>query len=282
MGGGGGKGDEGLCHLTASGIAACVNFPLWRASAIAQSGFKIEGSNAASRYINAIFQRPFKGVFATIAGMTWARAVIFYGSDIGKERLQQMGVPNSIALVAPPLLIATSVQLINMPLVRSTITIQNPSSELRSVSAALVHIYRTKGFASLWHGASAGILKAVPKYITAVVVKDILEKRLPQPVDPHDKYQKMQRSAIKSVGAGLAGAILTNPLDVLRNEMFKTDMSLSNCFNSLWREQGWRFCLRGISSNMTAVAIPIATTIFMTDVLVSYKNSTSNRPPHTL
>jgi hypothetical protein len=35
--------------LSASGIAAIVNFPLWRASAIAQSGFKLEGGSVLSR-----------------------------------------------------------------------------------------------------------------------------------------------------------------------------------------------------------------------------------------
>jgi hypothetical protein len=36
--------------------------------------------------------------------------------------------------------------------------------------------------------------------------------------DPHDKSSKLLRSALKSVTAGVAGAVLTNPLDVLRNE----------------------------------------------------------------
>ncbi|RYY89558.1 hypothetical protein EON63_00470 [archaeon] len=62
-----------------------------------------------------------------------------------------------------------------MPIVRATITIQDPKSELSSVSAALVHIYKTRGVAGLWHGVSAGILKTVPKYITAVAVKDFME-----------------------------------------------------------------------------------------------------------
>mgnify|MGYP003386329498 CR=1 FL=1 len=38
------------CHFGASGIAAIINFPLWRASTIAQSGFKIEGANVLVRY----------------------------------------------------------------------------------------------------------------------------------------------------------------------------------------------------------------------------------------
>eukprot|EP01035_Chromulina_nebulosa_P024256 gene24256-31532_t len=109
-------------------------------------------------------------------------------------------------------------------------------------------------------------MKTVPKYVTAVAVKDYLEDVLPHG-DPHDKNSKLLRSAIKSVSAGVAGAVLTNPLDVIRNEMFKTDLSLSSTFKKLVREEGWRFMTRGITSNTTAVAIPIAITIFATDIL---------------
>lgn len=45
----------------------------------------------------------------------------------------------------PPLVIATVVQCINMPLVRATITIQNPKSELKNVSSAIIYIYKNKG-----------------------------------------------------------------------------------------------------------------------------------------
>ena len=54
---------------------------------------------------------------------------------------------------------STFVQIVNMPLVRSTITIQNPSSTLPSTTAAMKHIYQTRGVSGLWHGVSAGILK---------------------------------------------------------------------------------------------------------------------------
>jgi hypothetical protein len=152
-----------------------------------------------------------------MAGMTWARAAIFFGSDMGKKTLLDAGCNPAIAQTFPPFAIGTLVQIINMPLVRSTITIQNPQSTLNSVSAAMIHIYQTRGLAGLWHGCSAGILKTVPKYICAVTVKDYMEERLPV-VEKHDKVAVLQRSAIKSVMAGVAGAALTNPLDVLRNE----------------------------------------------------------------
>jgi hypothetical protein len=60
-------------------------------------------------------------------------------------------------------------------------------------------------------------MKTVPKYVTAVFVKDFMEEHLPE-VDHADKTAVLMRSAVKSVTAGAAGAGLTNPLDVLRNE----------------------------------------------------------------
>lgn len=258
------------CHFLASGIAAIVNFPLWRASAIAQSGFKLEGSNFIVRYYKAVVHPPFRGVVATMVGMTWARGAIFYGSDVGKALLKERGIPGALAQTLPPLVIGTVVQVINMPLVRATITIQNPSSELKNVTEALIHIYKTRGVSGLYHGVSAGIMKTVPKYITAVAVKDILEEKLPQ-VDANDSQGHLLRSAIKSISAGIAGAILTNPLDVLRNEMFKTDLSLTATFRKLLQEEGWMFGMRGVASNTTAVAVPIAVTIFMTDMLIAFK-----------
>eukprot|EP01035_Chromulina_nebulosa_P020287 gene20287-26335_t len=257
------------CHFAASTIAAVINFPLWRASAIAQSGFKLEGSNFIIRYYKAM-QPPYRGVLATIIGMSWARGAIFYGSESGKKFLKSVGIYGPLAQTLPPLVIGTCVQIINMPLVRATITIQDPASNLNSVSAALSHIYQTKGFIALWHGVSAGILKTVPKYITAVVVKDFMEDKLPH-VDPLDKIGNLYRSATKSIAAGIAGAVLTNPLDVIRNEMFKTDLPIGQTCRKLYNQEGWAFLTRGMASNVTAVAIPIAVTIFMTDMLKALK-----------
>jgi hypothetical protein len=81
-------------------IAAIINFPLWKASAIGQSGFQLASTTTLhpsfppalppylSRYLAAMAP-PYKGVFATWAGMCWARATIFYGSERGKELLRQ-------------------------------------------------------------------------------------------------------------------------------------------------------------------------------------------------
>lgn len=72
-------------------------------------------------------------------------------------------------------------------------------------------------FTSLEFTFLEGIMKTVPKYITAIVVKDIMEDILP-PVSKSDKKATIMRSALKSMTAGVAGAALTNPFDVLRNE----------------------------------------------------------------
>lgn len=62
-----------------------------------------------------------------------------------------------------------------------------------------------------------GIMKSVPKYMTAVIVKDYMEATLPI-CQPDDTLGTYTRAAIKSVTAGVAGAVLTNPCDVIRNE----------------------------------------------------------------
>ena len=89
-----------------------------------------------------IIQRPFRGTLATIGGMAWARAAIFYGSDFGKEYMQRRGwgggAGGVLASALPPLVCSSLVQVANMPLIRSTITIQNPASELHTVRAAML------------------------------------------------------------------------------------------------------------------------------------------------
>ena len=137
--------DDPECHFVASFTAAIINFPLWRAAAIGQSGFKIEGSNVLQRYYNAVMQPPHRGLSATILGMTWARAFIFFGSDVGRKILKELGLPIGWCIALPPALCGTFVQIANMPLVRATITIQNPSCELTTVRSALIDIHKKKG-----------------------------------------------------------------------------------------------------------------------------------------
>ncbi|TFJ79873.1 hypothetical protein NSK_008807 [Nannochloropsis salina CCMP1776] len=278
--GGGGKADA-VSYYTASGIAAIINFPLWKASAIGQSGFQLASTTTLhpsfppalppylSRYLAAMAP-PYKGVFATWAGMCWARATIFYGSERGKELLRQRyGVTGAWAGALPALVTSTFVQLCNMPIIRATITVQNPASPYRNTTEALRAIYEKGGVKGLWLGTSAGIMKTVPKYMTAVVVKDKMEEWLDPVPENADNARSLlvQRSAVKAVTAGLAGAVLTNPLDVVRNECFKREQSLGPTLRGLVEEEGARFLWRGMGKNVVAVTIPVAATIFLADMI---------------
>jgi hypothetical protein len=286
MGGGLKAKDHPLEYFGASAMSAMINYPLWRASAIGQSGFRVAASSSTltlglgasiripsfiAPYVHA-FAPPYKGMLATISGMTWARAAIFWGSDRGKEILQS-SFPNlhpSIYSLSPPLAVSILVQCVNQPIVRASITLQNPESQLPNIRAAVRMIYNTYGVRGLWHGTSAGILKTVPKYCTAILVKDYMENVLQKtdPQSPTYTTDQLLRSAYKSATAGIAGAILTNPVDVIRNEMFKTNKGLMATVNCLLDELGWRFIIRGMGKNLVAVSIPVASTIFFTDALI--------------
>jgi len=166
------------------------------------------------------------------------------------------------------------VQCVNQPIVRASITLQNPESGLTNTWSSIRHIYLNHGWFGLWHGTSAGILKTVPKYCTAILMKDFMEVQLPQIADPssptYDR-DRLCRSAAKSAASGIAGAVLTNPLDVIRNEMFKTNESLPKTIRRLINDTGFSFITRGMTKNMIAVAIPVGCTIFFTDVLIQFK-----------
>lgn len=261
---------EADCHFAASLVAAFVNYPLWRASAVAQSGFKVDAHGMLGKYLDA-FKPPWRGVGWVLGGMTWARASIFYGSDAGKQLLTAAGAPPAFAVVAPPMIISTLVQVANQPIIRASITIQDPSSQWQSVGAAMHGIRETRGFGALWHGTSAGILKTVPKYCVAVLVKDAMEAWLPKPGAGAPPSEGRLRSAKKAVAAGVAGATITNPFDIIRNEMFKTDESLLQVCNRLSRDQGVRWLWRGVDKNLVSVAIPIAMTIYLTDFFTLVK-----------
>jgi len=288
MAGGSAAKEHPIEYFSASTLAAAVNYPLWRASALGQSGFRVAlhsfspvVANVASSvppslapYLYA-FSPPYKGLMATVMGMSWARAAIFYGSDSGKQYLLSEGYSQRFSIIAPPLVISTAVQCVNMPLVRATILLQNPESDVPNIRSSLRRIYNNHGLSGLWHGTSAGILKTVPKYCTAIFVKDYFERVLP-PVDPNSEHKDRDtliHSAIKSSAAGVAGAALTNPLDVIRNEMFKTNLGLIDAVRSLHNELGWNFLVRGMSKNLIAVSIPVASTIFFTDAFIQFTNS---------
>ena len=199
------------CHLGGSATAAIVNFPLWKAAAIGQSGFK-EAPDLAGR-MRLIFGPPYKGVAATIFGMTWARAAIFYGSDVGKEHLLANGFSAPVASTLPPLGLAVFVQVANQPIVRSTIMLQDPSSTQPNVLSQLVELWRTKGWRALYHGSSASVLKTVPKYVCAIWVKDWVATLLPPPESEvgtrQHRTEVLNRAAAKSVEIAPSAASLS-------------------------------------------------------------------------
>lgn len=268
-------------HLMASALAAVINYPLWRVSAMGQSGFRVSPSSVPSIIHPSLqpyayaFAPPYKGMAAVILGMTWARAAIFWGSEMGKEKIRDKypWIHPSIYTLLPPLVVSTLVQCVNQPIVRASITLQNPQrSDLHNIRSAMSYIYSNHGgLKALWHGTSAGILKSVPKYCTAIVVKDYMETILPRPdrSSPNYDSENLVRSACKSTAAGIAGAALTNPLDVIRNEMFKTNKSLIDVVKSLHSEfGGFKWMSRGMGKNLVAVSVPVGCTIFFTDILI--------------
>jgi len=263
------KRDAPAAYLVGSALAAVVNFPLWKASAMAQSGFKTKSRGYFAAYAEAL-RPPYRGVAAVVGGMTWARFAIFYGSDVGRRFLEDTHVfeKGSVAAIAvPPLIVSTGVQVVNQPIIRASIMLQDPEADFRAsqgTTDAVKRIARERGVGALWHGTSAGILKTVPKYCVAVLVKEQCERRLP---DVDTKLGKLVRDATKAVCAAVAGAVLTNPLDVIRNEMFKTDQSLVTVVKRLQGDYGTRWVARGADKNLVGVAVPVACTIFFTDQL---------------
>jgi hypothetical protein len=55
--------------------------------------------------------------------------------------------------------------------------------------------------------------------------------------------------------------------------MFKTNLGLVDAIRSLHNELGWNFLVRGMSKNLIAVSIPVASTIFFTDAFIQFTKS---------
>ena len=80
MGGGSAAKEYPIEYFSASTLAAILNYPLWRASAVGQSGFRVVLNNkfastvppSLAPYFYA-FAPPYKGLGATVMGMSWAR-----------------------------------------------------------------------------------------------------------------------------------------------------------------------------------------------------------------
>eukprot|EP00930_Biecheleria_cincta_P032966 TRINITY_DN22831_c0_g1_i1.p1 TRINITY_DN22831_c0_g1~~TRINITY_DN22831_c0_g1_i1.p1 ORF type:complete len:278 (-),score=28.65 TRINITY_DN22831_c0_g1_i1:441-1274(-) len=261
---------DAASYFVASGTSALLCFPLWKAAAVSQSGFVMKSTSPAWRYWEAA-KPPWRGGLNVVLGMTWARAAIFYGSDRGKRSLQNLGYGVILSVSLPPMLISASVQVCNQPFTRASVMLQDPQCELslrRSwfpTVAVMRQLLETKGLGSWFVGTSAAVMKVVPKYLTAVVVKDFMDKRLQQP-ESRATGAHLIRSVKKSATAGIAGALLTNPFDVLRNEMFKTEQGIGTTCRRLFRTEGARWLYRGWDKNMMSVAVPIACTILLADI----------------
>jgi len=259
-------------HITAAGVGALISFPLWKMATIGQSGWKTEGSMFYDRMLSAM-KPPYKGVAATLFGMTWARASIFFFSEYMKPKMLADGYGQAAATSVPPLIMGTFAQVANMPLVRATITVQNPASPHANIFGAFREITEKQGARGLWHGTWPAVLKTVPKYIIAVAVKDWCEHNL---APEHEQMgftvhqRELVRSAKKSVSAGVLGAALTNPFDVVRNEMFKTNEKAITVTRRLWEQDGPSFMIRGCGRNMISVAFPVALTIFLVDIFEDF------------
>ena len=256
-----GSSDLPIAHFSGAAIAALLNFPLWRYATMAQAKYEVAGVGRATW--GALLGPPYRGVMGIVGGMTVARGGIFLLSDVGTKALRRRGVEGPAAVVLPPLAASAVVQVLKQPIVRGGVMLQNPTNPSGTLLGTLRLLAATRGPRSLWHGTSAGLLKTAPKYCVAIAAKDALEKRLPRAATPGDE---LLRDAAKASVAAVCGAVLTNPLDVLRNEMFKTDLGFFDALAYLNREHpNWIF--RGAKQNLVAVAAPVGATIFFTDQL---------------
>ena len=255
-----------VVHLSGAAASALLTFPLWRYATMAQAKYEVAGGGLKASRLGTMFAvlgPPYRGAIGIVGGMTLARGGIFLCSDLGSRLLAERGVERPLSVVVPPLAASTVVQFLKQPIVRGGVMLQDPSAPRKTLVGTLRYLCETRGLRSLWHGTGAGLLKTAPKYCVAIAAKDALEGRLP-PATTHG--DALVRDAVKASAAATAGALLTNPLDVLRNEMFKTDLPFFRTLAYLnAHHANWAF--RGARQNLLAVAVPVASTIFFTDQL---------------
>eukprot|EP00929_Paragymnodinium_shiwhaense_P101361 TRINITY_DN64382_c0_g1_i1.p1 TRINITY_DN64382_c0_g1~~TRINITY_DN64382_c0_g1_i1.p1 ORF type:complete len:282 (+),score=42.00 TRINITY_DN64382_c0_g1_i1:96-941(+) len=259
-------------YFAGSFVATLFCFPLWKAAAVCQSGWVVSSGRTSfwRAYLEAA-RPPWIGCLNVVVGITCSRAAIFYGSDECRKRILVAGYNGYFVHTFPPLLISAAAQIVNQPFVRASITLQDPKSmgyqrAWMPTMAVVQDLYQKQGSQALFLGTLAGLMKTVPKYVVAVTVKQWLEDRLRPRAGPTSRSSRLLRSGAKSFVAGVAGGVVTNPADVLRNEMFKTNQGMSFTFWRLCKEDGLRWCKRGWVQNVMSVTIPVGLTIFLTDV----------------
>lgn len=264
-------------YFAASAVSSVLTLPFWKAATIGQSGYSLQGKSALGRFYEAALP-PYRGGFVVVSGRTWAQALIFFGSDEGARWLKRHGYSNTISTTLPPLLLSASVQIANQPFLRSSIMLQgDPQVSFAHKSrnpniAVLVHLWRTQGASSLWLGTGVGVMRTMPKYMVAVAAKDVMDSLL-APADESRPSLALVRSAKKSVVASVVGALLTNPFDVVQNEMFKTGRDGWTTVKRLAKSEGCKWTIRGAEKNVIASAIPMALTIFLTDIFMHWRHA---------
>ncbi len=86
-----------------------------------------------------------------------------------------------------------------------------------------------------------------------------MEHKLPAPAEDN-RQGIIFRSAIKGVTAGALSAGLTNPMDVLRNEMFKMDTGLVDTCRNLQR------CVCACELVYSCTALPFSSSLSQNEI----------------
>lgn len=272
------------CHYIGAFTAAVINFPVWRATTICQL-IEVEGASSFQKFVNALSRPPFRGTFATLFGMTWSRGTIFYGSDFGKQYMKDNGFSGPITSIIPPLVVSAVVQVLNTPLLFGTIALQNPHTIENSVLDYVENIVKEYGYRGLFGGAIPGIIRNSPKYAAIVAINDYLDEELPLLLRSYfpdiardgtlaDGSSRLEITtlAVKSVAAGVGGAVLTNPIDVIHGECLRLGSSNPvRAVGSLLQTQGPLFFARGVLGSVVSVALPVSITIYVSDVMKKWK-----------
>ena len=67
-----------------------------------------------------------------------------------RQVLRRSGFSQATSTSLPPVCISTVVQVVNQPIVRGTITIQDPRCTHPNLGSALIAIYRERGAQGVW------------------------------------------------------------------------------------------------------------------------------------
>ena len=219
-------------YFAASGCAAIVNYPLWKASAVAQSGFDARlGVEGRLRSLLApLDAHAYKGLIPVVSGMTWARAVIFYGSDRGAAALRAAGARDPLLTTLPRPPSSSSARRVQLDATsRSCAAGHDPGPPRARTRACPRRCARSTARAGS-RGCGAARRRACSRRCPSTARRS--RSRNSWSTGCRARARGGRARALRgaralggrSCAAALAGAVLTNPLDVIRNEMFKTDL----------------------------------------------------------